>query len=136
MRRAAVIVSVAALAAAGASEAVAKRGAAASAPAPVKIGGPRKLRAAKVLTFPIFVSADSFVKVRGTLRLPGPNLRVQLGGVIRQGQPREVKLTLNSVARDDLKANFRVSSLKIVASARNLDTGVRHTARKTFRFKL
>ena len=33
------------------------------------------------------------------------------------------------------RTHYRVSSLKIVVTARNLDTGVRHRDRKTFRFK-
>ena len=49
--------------------------------------------------------------------------------------PKQVKLTLNGPARRDLKAAYRVSSLKIVVPARNLETNVRHTARKTFRFR-
>jgi hypothetical protein len=110
-------------------------GAAASRAPAVRIGGPHKLHARRILKFPVFVSADSFVKVRGKLRLPGPNLPVHLGGTIRQGHPKQVKLTLNGPAKRDLKDQFRVASLKIVVTARNLESGVRHVARKTFRFK-
>ena len=117
--------------------AAARRGARAGARAgpAVRIGGPHKLHARRILKFPIFVSADSFVKVRGKLRLPGPNLPVHLGGTIRQGHPKQVKLTLNGPAKRDLKANYRVSSLKVVVTARNLLTNIRHRDRKTFRFK-
>jgi hypothetical protein len=101
----------------------------------VRIGGPHKLHARRILKFPIFVSADSYVKVRGKLRLPGPNLPVRLGGIIRQGHPKQVKLTLNGPARRDLKDHFKVASLKILVSARNLENGRRHFARKTFGFK-
>jgi hypothetical protein len=137
LRRASVglIVAVIVASAAVASQAIASRGAGASAAPAVRIGGPHKLHARRILKFPIFVSADSFVKVRGKLRLPGPNLPVRLSGTIRQGHPKQVKLTLNGPARRDLKANFRVSSMKIVVRARNLATNITHVARKTFRFK-
>lgn len=102
---------------------------------PVKIGGPNKLKAVKVLSFPVFVSADSFVKVRGALRLPGPNLPVNLSGQINQGRPKEVRLTLNGSAKADLQAAYKASSLKIIVTARNLLTNIKHTARKTFGFK-
>jgi hypothetical protein len=117
---------------AGASQ---SEGAEASRAPAVRIGGPHKLHARRILKFPIFVSADSFVKVRGKLRLPGPNLGVHLGGTIRKGHPKQVKLTLNGPAKRDLKAHYRVASLKIVVTARNLDNGVRRVDRKTFRFK-
>ncbi len=136
MRRSVLAVTVVALLGSLAvGQAAARTGADASAGPPVRIGGPLKLRAAKVLEFPIFVSADSFVKIQGKLRFPGPDLRVNLSGTILQGQPRAVKLTLNGAARDELKADFRVSSLKVIATARNLATNVKHTARKTFGFK-
>ena len=137
MKRVGVGLIVAAVAASlVASQAAASGGGAAASRAPaVRIGGPHKLHARRILKFPIFVSADSFVKVRGRLRLPGPNLPVHLGGTIRQGHPKQVKLTLNGPARRDLKDSFRVSSLRIVVTARNLATNVRHRARKTFRFK-
>jgi hypothetical protein len=101
----------------------------------VRIGGPHRLHARRILKFPVFVSADSFVKVTGKLRLPGPNLPVRLSGIIRRGHPKQVKLTLNGPANRALKDSFRVSSLKIVVRARNLETNVRHTDRKTFRFR-
>jgi hypothetical protein len=118
-----------------AGQAAASGGADASAGPPVRIGGPHKLKAAKVLEFPIFVSADSLVKVQGALRLPGPNIGVNVSGTILQGHPREVKLTLNGPAKNNLKTNYKVSSLKIIVTARNLLTNIKHTARKTFRFK-
>jgi hypothetical protein len=117
---------------AGASQ---SEGAAASRAPAVRIGGPHKLHARRILKFPIFVSADSYVKVRGKLRLPGPNLPVHLGGTIRKGHPKQVKLTLNGPAKRDLKAHYRSASLKIVVTARNLDNGVRRVDRKTFQFK-
>lgn len=137
MRRTTVALIVAAVAmlSLAAAQAGARDGAGASAAPPVRIGGPNKLKAAKVLQFPLYVSADSFVKIGGVLRLPGPNIPVNLSGTILQGHPKVVKLTLNGPARDDLKANFRVSSLKITVTARNLVTSIKHTARKTFGFK-
>ena len=117
------------------AQAAARDGADVSAGPPVRIGGPNKLKAAKVLKFPIFVSADSFVKVQGKLRLPGPNIPVSLSGTIRQGHPKVVKLTLNGPAKNNLKANYKVSSLKIIVTARNLLTNIKHRARKTFAFK-
>ncbi len=111
-------------------------GAAAASRAPaVRIGGPRKLHARRILRFPIFVSADSFVKVRGKLRLPGHNPSVHAGGIIRRGHPRSAKFILNGAARRNLKAHFRGASLKIVVTARNLATKVRHRDRRIFRFK-
>ncbi len=118
-----------------AGQAAASGGAGASAAPAVRIGGPHRLHARRILKFPVFVSADSFVKVRGKLRLPGPNLPVHLGGTIRQGHPKQVKLTLNGPARRNLKESFRSSSLKILVTARNLVTNIRHRDRKTFRFK-
>ena len=105
MKRAGVGLIVAAVAASlVASQAAASGGGAVASRAPaVRIGGPHKLHARRILKFPIFVSADSFVKVRGRLRLPGPNLPVHLGGTIRQGHPKQVKLTLNGPAKRDLK---------------------------------
>ncbi len=133
--RVGLVVGVAATMAVLAGPAAASPDAGASAGPAVRIGGPHKLHARRILKFPVFVSADSFVKVTGKLRLPGPNLPVRVSGTIRKGHPKQVKLTLNGPARRDLKDGFRVSSLKVVVRARNLLTNVRHTARKTFRFK-
>ena len=86
MQRLGCIVAVVAATSLLASQAAASGGGAVASRAPaVRIGGPHKLHARRILKFPIFVSADSFVKVRGKLRLPGPEPAGRLGGTIRQG---------------------------------------------------
>lgn len=110
---------------------------AATAGAPlVKIGGPAKLRVARVLQFPIYCSRPCFVKVTATLVMPGPNPVSTVSARIQPGRPKVDRFRLNRPAIDQLKASFREARLRAVAWARDRETGARQTDRRGFRFKL
>jgi len=102
----------------------------------VRIGGPAKLKVARVLQFPIYCSRPCFVKVTVKLILPGPNLVLSDTTTIQPGRPKIDRLTLNRPATAVLKENYRVARLEVIARARNLETGARAEDRRTFRFHL
>jgi hypothetical protein len=102
----------------------------------VKIGGPAKLKAARVLEFPVYCSRPCFVKVTVKLLLPGPNLVLTDATTIQPGRPKVDRLKLNRPATVALKENYREARLEVIARARNLETGARAVARRTFKFHL
>ena len=102
----------------------------------VRIGGPAKLQAARVLQFPIYCSAPCFVKVTARLVWPGADLVSTVSTTIQPGRPKIDRLTLNGPATAHLKENYRQSHLRVIARARNLDTNAKQNDQRTFGFKL
>ena len=100
-----------------------------------KIVGPDRLAPAKVLQFKIYCSVNCAVHVTVKLIIPGPNVVTTASATTSPGHPLTDKITLLKNTPADLKANYRVSRLKVILRARNTDTQAKRTFRRTFRFK-
>lgn len=109
--------------------------AAAEAASWVRIEGAEKLPVAKKLRYRVLCRRACQVEVEARLTWPKrPNLVNRLSGRLRAAESRLNIISLNPVALNVLRTNWRASRLKVVVRARDRKTGARATARRTFRF--
>lgn len=109
--------------------------AASAAPSWVRIDGKPELRTAKKLRYRIYCRDACKVEVTARIAWPKrPALVNRLRGHLRAGESRSNIITLNKVALNVLRANFRRSRLRVLVRATNRKTGRQATVRRNFRF--
>ena len=103
----------------------------------VRIGGPDRLPARRILRVPLRCSLVCRITTRAVLVLPGPNLAPPISTTtISPGNPKDLVLTLNGPATRTLKQNVPLARLKVRAHAVNPASGAVADAFRVFRFKL
>jgi hypothetical protein len=102
----------------------------------IRIGGPLRLPARKVLRVPLRSTTTCNVTTRAVLVLPGPDLLPQVSStILRPAFPKDLVLTLNGPATRALKSNIGAARLKVRARAVDSASGAIATAFKVFGFK-
>lgn len=108
--------------------------------APVKdhflsIRGPDTLEVTKTLRIPIRCSVDCKTKARTILKLPGDDIPPSIATAhLQGGKPRNLVVTLNQNAIDEIVGTPGGSRLRVAVHAKNSHTGKRVRALKVFEF--
>lgn len=101
----------------------------------VRIKGDNPIPAAKSLRYEVFCAKACKVDVTARVVWPNrPALVNRLQGRLRAGENRANIITLNPVALNLLRANYRRSRLRVTVVAKDRRTGATRTVRRSFRF--
>jgi hypothetical protein len=139
MKKALTVLVLMAVAAGVSASPVSAGGASVSADPPLRLkivspNGKPKLKADSKLTTVLGCNVDCYAKVRYVLRMPVGKLSNGGGRSLTGGSFWLPSMTLNGVATNYLKQNYRNSTMKVVLTARDLKTGARETKTRIFGF--